>query len=588
MIRLLSEEVVKQIAAGEVIERPFSVLKELLENCIDAGAERIEIDLEEGGRTLVRVSDDGKGMTSKDLDLVFSNHATSKLAAVEDLQAIVSLGFRGEALASIGAVSRARILSRAQGTKDAHEIRSSGDLARKVIPAPGPQGTLVEVKDLFYNLPARRRFLKTPQAERQRCLEVFTKQALAHVEVAFHLHGKREIRLQGGESLKQRVGRLFGQDVEGLCLPVLYERAGLRISGLLVDPDGARRDRSQEHLFLNGRPIKNRSLSHAIFDAYRSYLMSGRYPVTFLFMQMDPARVDVNVHPTKAEVRFHDESLVYSALRQAVLLSLTGRKSRFAGHLEGREAVSEAVPLPATGFPELPKGLFGDAQEIGGSFGRLPGRSPAPPMRRALPREDRASSAKNPFVGASRFLVLKDLYILLETNDGFAVVDQHALHERVIYEKLVKDHREGKHELQKLLIPVILELPAPDKELLLDKREELATAGLVISDFGGLSIQIEAYPAVLRRPKLSSLVSAVLRDLREGLKTAKVCDVHERFHSAACRSAVMAGDRLSEEEIAELLQQAAKLEHPDNCPHGRPTVLNYTTAQLERFFKRKV
>jgi len=598
VIRVLSPEVINQIAAGEVIERPFSVLKELIENSIDAGSSRVEIELEEGGKARIAVRDDGRGMTAEDLELAFASHATSKLTSLDDLGAIVSLGFRGEALASIGSVARVRVLSRPADGEDAHEVRAEGGRVGAVQPAAAPPGTLIEVRDLFYNVPARRRFLKSDGAERARCLEVLQRLALGNPQCGFRLSGTRSIQLEPGETLRDRVAALFGRELAASCYPVSAERGGVTLEGLVADPDRARRDRTQEHLFLNGRPIKDRSLSHAVFEAYREYLMGGRYPVAFLFLTMDPASVDVNVHPTKAEVRFHDARLAYSVIRRGVTEALSARGRRVGlgefAEAGSASAVSER-PLPATGFPDLPDGLFGRDAAVGSGFGKLPDRDraidrsveQAPPVQAELGRGS-GSRAESLFRRSSRFLVVRDLYIVLETDGGFAVVDQHALHERVIYEQLLREWRDGNVPVQRLLVPVVLELPAADKEILMTAADALAKTGLLLADFGGNEIKVEGYPAALRHVRPKELVDGLVRDLRESGVPRELEDLRERFHSAACRSAVMAGDRLSDDEIEKLLIAAQKLEHPDNCPHGRPTVLNYSLGQLERFFRRRV
>ncbi|MCA8969641.1 MAG: DNA mismatch repair endonuclease MutL [Planctomycetes bacterium] len=607
-IRVLAPAVVSKIAAGEVVERPFSVLKELVENSIDAGATRIEIDLEEGGKSLLRIRDDGRGMSREDLELAFVQHATSKLLDVDDLDAIASLGFRGEALASIGSVSRARIVSREPNTSAAHEVRSEAGVISEVRPAAGPPGTLIEVRDLFYNVPARRRFLKTATAERARCVDVLTRAALAHRDTGFVLNGARGVDLRSKETLSSRVASLFGRELAERGLDVAYEQAGIRVEGLAIDPDGARRDRSQQYLFVNGRPFQDASLAHAIREAYREYLMPGKHPVVFLFLGLDPARVDVNVHPTKAEVRFVEGRLVFSAVRRALGAALATRSKRIVPRAA---AAGVETPEPVTGFPELPRGLFGDdhgASKVGESrggarvqlapsdvasgAGALPTSGSVPAD--AQPRDDAEQTGRsirsedNPFRTVRRFLVVRDLYILFETDDGFAVVDQHALHERVVYEKLLAAWRSGSVPVQRLLVPEVVELPVIDKELLLEHEEGLANAGVLVRDFGGSSIKVEGVPAALRRANARSLVEGLVAELRLGEVPREPHELLERFHSRACRTAIMAGDRLTEPEIEDLLVAASKLEHPHNCPHGRPTVLSWSTGQLERFFKRRV
>ncbi|PIE22723.1 MAG: DNA mismatch repair protein MutL [Planctomycetota bacterium] len=611
VIRILPPEVINQIAAGEVIERPFSIVKECLENSIDAGATRIELELEEGGKSLVRIRDNGRGMTPEDLELAFVSHATSKLTSLADLDAIISLGFRGEALASIGSVARVRVLSRPEGSEAGAEIRVDGGKISPVMPAAAPPGTLFEVRDLFYNVPARRRFLRTPQGERARCVDVFTKLALANPELGFVLHGKRELRMEPGEELSVRVQKLFGSKLSEQMLPVQLERGGIVVQGLVGDPDVARRDRTQMQLFLNGRPFQDRGLVRAIQDAFQEYLMGGKFPVAFLFLSMDPARVDVNVHPQKSEVRFVEQRLVFSVLRQAVKEALEGRAKRIFSRGAVSEGATPEAIRPVTGFPELPQGLFGRGAMGGGlsaapsspetplrSPSMLPGDSPLGSGEDAPRVADSSPAFQSPqtppprgFVHGTRvhrFLQVKNLYLIFETEDGIAVVDQHALHERVLYEKLLAEYRAGTVKVQKLLIPMLVDLTPADKELLIEYQERFAQAGLLLEDFGGNSIKLEGYPAALRRIDPKALVEGFLEELREEGRPQEPEDVRDRFHHAACRAAIMAGDKLSEDEIAMLIEAASKLEHPDNCPHGRPTVLNFSLNQLERWFQRQL
>lgn len=644
-IRVLDAAVISKIAAGEVVERPFSVLKELVENSIDAGATRVVVELEEGGKSLLRVRDDGKGMSPEDLELAFVQHATSKLRDVEDLDCIASLGFRGEALASIGSVSRARIVSRERDAEHGFEVRADGGEISDVRPAAAAPGTVIEVRDLFVNVPARRRFLKTAAAERARCLDVLTRAALAHLDTGFVLEGRRGMDLSPGETLEQRVGKLFGSAYESQALAVEYEQGGIRVQGIALDPDAARRDRSQQYLFVNGRPFQDASLSHAIREAYREYLMPGKFPVVFLFLGLDPSRVDVNVHPTKAEVRFVEQRLVFSAVRRALLAALAARGRKVIGRADEQALEAPAGPEPVTGFPELPKGLFGDAPAVQGRFGERVGEHrdgarggrvvasdgasafsgagssgastfdpavselagdpagdpagyPAGDGTRDVGARDgegaaeQARSARhvhaNPFRPERRFLTIKDLYIIFETDDGFAIVDQHALHERVIYEKLLNAWRAGEVPVQRLLVPEVVELPPADKELLLEYREVLASAGIPLVDFGGVAVKLEGMPAAVRRADPQELVEGLVEELRSGEIPKEPEELLERFHSRACRTAIMAGDRLSDAEIESLLLAASELEHPHNCPHGRPTVVRWSEAQLERFFERTV
>lgn len=589
MIRVLPADVVNQIAAGEVIERPFSVVKELVENSLDAGAGRIHVELAEGGRALVRVHDDGGGLSEEDLGLAFVGHATSKLGRAEDLEHIASLGFRGEALASIGSVARARIESRQPDAESGYEVTCHGGAATPVRPCGCAAGTTVEVRDLFYNTPARRRFLRTPQAEKARIQDLLSRLALVHPDVDFTLRveGRDVLRLPGGESLRERIGRTFGRTLAGDLLEVDVARGDYRVTGWVGDPDAARRDSTLELVFVNGRLARDKSVGHALRQAYRPYLMPRRFPVYFLQLSLPPSEVDVNVHPTKAEVRFRDSRKVCGLLHDAARSALEGRAPRVnaAGLSVGGE-----LPAARSGFPDLPADLFGRA---------VPAAPLLPGLREIARSSDQrmesgsvAEARQHPFrdLDRPRFLQLLDLYLVLEVEDGMLVVDQHALHERVLYEQLERRHGERKVDVQRLLLPEVMELTAPDKAYLLEARDALAEEGFLVDDFGGGAIAVQGVPAVLNRARPAALVESFLlgegaaADARPRAREA----ILERFHSAACRRSVMRGDPLSQEEIQALLEAARELKHPHNCPHGRPTVLTFSSAELERFFKRRL
>ncbi|MFO1052347.1 MAG: DNA mismatch repair endonuclease MutL [Planctomycetota bacterium] len=589
MIRVLRPEVVDKIAAGEVVERPFSVVKELVENSLDAGATRIAVDLVAGGRELIRVRDDGAGFAPEDLPLAFVSHATSKLSELEDLDCIASLGFRGEALASIGSISRATIRSRRVADGSGHEIACEGGRLAELRPCGCPPGTVVEIRDLFFNTPARQRFLRTADAERARIEELLARLALARLDVDFTLiaEGRERLRLVAGESLRERVVRVFGARVGDLCSEVDVQWDDHRVQGLIGSPDIARRDQALGLLYVNGRLVRDRNATQAIRQAYRAFVMPGMQPVFVLHLAMPPAEVDVNVHPTKAEVRFQNSRRVCGLLHEAAQQGLRahGNTTDAAGPLQ----VAEDKPRAHTGFPDLPRDLF--AREIAAP-------SVGPSLSHGTARVvTSASSAPsdarpNPFAAlrSARFLQVMDLYLLMEGRDGVVVVDQHALHERVLYERLLRRHAaRGAAAVQRLLVPEVIELQPVDKEWLLAHRGELAEEGLLLDDFGGRAIAVHGMPAVLGRCAPRALVEDLLGDgAGSGEARPRAHDaVVERFHSMACRAAVMSGDRLHDDEIAALLEEAATLEHPHNCPHGRPTVLTFTAAELERFFRRR-
>jgi DNA mismatch repair protein MutL len=584
VIRRLPPEVVNQIAAGEVVERPASVVKELVENALDAGALRIRVEIQDGGAQLVRVVDDGDGMTAGDLELAFASHATSKLGALADLDHIGSLGFRGEALASIGSVARCAIRTRRRGADAGAEVRCDGGAQSAVQPCGCPPGTQVEVRDLFFNTPARRRFLKSPGAEKARIQELLCELALARLDVDFALLSDdvEALRLPAGATLAERFAQCFGRELVRGLLPVERAFGELRVDGLAGEPDLARRDGRLELLWVNGRRAGERSAVMAVRQAYREFLMGGRFPVYALRLSLPPDQVDVNVHPRKAEVRFLDSRRVAGSLHETVRAALNARGAGVAG--AGGVEIAADLPRARSGFPTLPATLFGEE----GAEHMPPAvvREPAPLAGRPGP----APARPNPFRGARpRFLQVHDLYLLLEIDDGLLIVDQHALHERVVYERLRAAQRARRVEVQRLLAPAVVALTPAEKAWVLDVRDQLATAGLAVDDFGPGAVAVHAVPAVLGKADPQRLLRAVLpldgddADAKERLEAQIV----ERFHSMACRSAVMSGDRLTDAEIEALLAAAATLEHPHNCPHGRPTVLTFTGQELERYFRRR-
>jgi len=581
MIRVLPADVVNQIAAGEVIERPFSIVKELVENSLDAGGQRIHVEISDGGKTLIRVTDDGGGFTADDLELAFVGHATSKLEQAADLACIGSLGFRGEALASIGSVSRARILSRVKAVAEGFSIQCDGGDVGEVRPCGTPPGTVVEVRDIFYNTPARRHFLKTTRAEKARIQDMLVRLALARLDVDFTFvaDGRQALRLPADETLKARVRRVYGEDIASNLMEVDREIGDYRVVGLVADPDVARRDTTMELLYVNGRCARDRASSHSVRQAYRDYLIHGRFPIYFLALTLPPAQVDVNVHPTKAELRFLNGRKACGLLHDAVKSALGDRGLAVS-------TGSASALRPRSGFPDLPADLFGRQRQP------ISTGSTGPGSVRAVPEVGQSDevAVPHPFrdLGAGRVLQVRDLYIVVEGTDGLVIIDQHALHERVLYEKLRHRDHDREVKIQRLLSPVVVEATASDKAWLLEAAEVLAKEGFLVEDFGGSAVAIQGIPALLSRARPEKIVEA----LTEGggsdpLPRARDA-IADRFHSMACRSSVMSGDQLSDAEIVSLLEEAASLEHPHNCPHGRPTVISFGWGELEGFFQRRV
>jgi DNA mismatch repair protein MutL len=571
-IALLPDRVRDQIAAGEVIERPASVVKELVENALDAGAVRISVDLEEGGAKLVRVADDGAGMPREDLELAWVAHATSKLFDVGDLEHIASLGFRGEALASMGAVARGSIFSRERGAELGWRVEDLGGAVGRAVEAGGPAGTIVEIRDLFFNVPARRRFLRRGSTELARCLDVLQRVALARdgVGIAATHDGRRLYDVEPAMDLRARARRTFGSELADALVAVEEGSADLRLDGFVAPPRFARSDASRQMWFLNGRPVRDRVLLRALKEGYRGRLFEGRQPVAFLRLSMDPARVDVNVHPTKSEVRFRDERAVFpflvEALRKAVARTdMATPGARLVEKALAREAVLEFPPRgEAYVRPALPPRDASVLREV-------PAR-PAPPV-------------------PGRFLQIARTYIVRETEGGFEIVDQHALHERVTFESLLRDLRANRVEVQRLLVPEIVEASPAEVELLAGRSGALAPIGIEIEPFGPTSVAVRGLPARLARPRAEAIVRdtiAVLEGARTGEREPLAEEILEEvLHRAACRSSVMAGDVLSDEEMRSLLERGSRLESDQTCVHGRPTRVKFSLADLERAFQRR-
>jgi DNA mismatch repair protein MutL len=575
-IRVLTERVRNQIAAGEVVERPASVVKELVENALDAGAREITVELEAGGVTLVRVTDDGRGMGPEDLALAFVSHATSKLAEADDLLHIGTLGFRGEALASIGSVARARILSRRAADEHAWSIADEGGHLGPVVAAGGPCGTTVEVRDLFHEIPARRAFLKRTATELGRCLDVLQRLSLAHVGTGFVVShdGRRVFDVEREMDLAARVRRLFGGELAEALVPVEARDGAARLSGLVAPPRFSRADTTRQMWFLNGRPLKDRVLSRCLLEAYRGFNDEKRQPVAFLQLSVPPGQVDVNVHPTKSEVRFREERRLFPFL-------LTALRAAVARTDMATPGTRLLVPFPRVGaFPsaERPRRDELEVREVPGS--------PPPPQP-----ELRAPGELVPFTPAAPagpVLQVAATYLVREVEGGLEIVDQHALHERVTYERLKAGLRAGGIEVQRELVPELIELARSEVHALEEHLHSLEKLGIELALFGPTTVAVHALPALLPRKAGPRLVREIVAALGEGRSLPGPEELLEHVvHSMACRRSVMAGDVLGPEEIEGLLRAAARLEHDQTCPHGRPTRVRLSTAELERAFHRR-
>ncbi|MCZ8376012.1 MAG: DNA mismatch repair endonuclease MutL [Beijerinckiaceae bacterium] len=599
-VRQLDPVLIDQIAAGEVIERPAAAAKELVENAIDAGARRIEIRLEQGGRRLIRVTDDGAGMPPEDLALAIRRHATSKLPEGQ-LDRILTLGFRGEALPSIGAVARLQITTRVAGG-EGHAILVDAGQVGPIRPAAMAQGTRVEVSDLFYATPARLKFLKGDRAEAQAVALVIRRLAMAHPEIAFTLSGDHlsgfdlPAEAPGEEGLRRRIARLIGEDFTGNAATLAAERNGFRLSGLASLPTYHRASALDQYLFVNGRPVRDRLLIGALKAAYADSLMAGRYPVVALFLELDPAGVDVNVHPAKLEVRFRDaegiRGLMIAGIRDA-LAGMGHQASSRGGEAMLQRLRAQGITHLGTGSPP-PRPLsfvFPDQRLPERPAPAMPHAGFAEPARLSEPVGGPAGGAEDgeagfPPLGYAR-AQFHETYILAQTGEGVVIVDQHAAHERLVYERLKKARAEGAVPRQPLLIPAVIDLPEPAIAALLDQAGALAEAGLVIEPFGPGAVAVQEVPAALA----GSDIVALMRDLADqvsewGGSESLAARQDHVLKTFACHHSVRAGRRLRLEEMDALLREMEATPGSGQCNHGRPTYVSLGLKDLERLFGR--
>ncbi len=580
-IRTLPADVVNRIAAGEVVERPASVVKELVENALDAGARRVQVEVEEGGRRLIRVSDDGHGVSALDMERLFTAHSTSKLSDVDDLLHIGTFGFRGEALASIGAVSRATVRSRVRGEASGHQVACEFGAVSPPRPAASPEGTAVEVRDLFRNVPARLKFLKSPAAEMARVTEVVSRFGISVPDAEFVLvhEGRPVLRFPAGMGRRDRIALAFGRNLKDALLTAEGQGAGVSVECDLAPPAVTRADTTGLLFFLNGRFVRDKALLHAVRQAYADLIFGPRHPVAFVYLSMDPALVDQNVHPAKVEVRFRDSSSVHALVSRTVREALTradlARPVALAPgtvpEVDGadrerrvREAVADFLARRPRTDPPAGGGLFPSGLAGGGR-----------------------PAAGGPAGRAVDFLQVRNTYIVLETDRGIEILDQHALHERVLYDRLRARAQAAGPVVQRLLRPVVVELAAPEVEAVLASKEALAAVGVLVEAFGRGAVAVGGIPAALVAADPAEVLLGLLPSLSEEGGPSGEALRARLLSTMACKAAVKAGDPLTREQVADLLRCAEELAHAHTCPHGRPTALRIDYAALERHFERK-
>ncbi len=591
-IRRLPDHLVDRIAAGEVVERPASAVKELVENAVDAGARRVDVIAEGGGQRLIRVIDDGRGMTPDELALAVERHATSKLPD-GDLVDIRTLGFRGEALPSIGAVARLAITSRPEGSDEAASIRVDGGVREGPAPAALSRGTIVEVRDLFHATPARLRFLKSETAENQAIADVVRRLALAHPAVAFSLTaGERNVldvaAESGPDALTRRIVAVLGREFGDNGFAVEGARDGIALTGIAGLPTWHRPNSRHVHLFVNGRPVRDRTLVGAVKAGYGDVVARERWPAAALYLTLDPREVDVNVHPAKAEVRFRDagavRGLVIRSLRdgivgqgpraaparaQATLARFSGGRRPFGGVSEPGPSAYRASVAVAAGLAEEPAVFDGLA---------------APSARVAA--EPVAPGAGHP-LGAAR-AQLHETYVIAQTGDGLVIVDQHAAHERLVYERLKRGMAENGLSRQALLIPEIVDLDPADAERLAERAGELEALGLRLEGFGPGAVAVSEVPAMLGDFDIAGLVRDLADELAEAGASTRLADRLEAVASRmACHGSVRAGRRLTPPEMDALLREMEATPNSGQCNHGRPTFVELKLADIEKLFGRR-
>jgi DNA mismatch repair protein MutL len=571
-IHRLTPELANQIAAGEVVERPASVVKELVENAVDAGAGRVAITIEFGGKRLVTVEDDGDGMTREDAALAIERHATSKISRASDLAAIHTLGFRGEALPSIASVSKFRLRTRAKGALAGTEIRVEGGAVASTREVGAPEGTLVEVEDLFFNLPARRKFLKADTAEAAQISRLVTQMALGYPEVGFTLKSRERVLLEAppAGSLDERFYQIYGERAD--LVPVAKTAAGITVHGFVAALGEQGPVRGAQHVFVNRRIVKDRTIAHAISQAYSVATIKERSPEVHLFIDIDADRVDVNVHPTKAEVRFLDQSLVHEVLRRAIVDAL------------GHAAAPELVLSPASLVGGVP-GVVGLPLSFAHA-GSPPGSNAAWAGSRVETTAGREAITTliRPMTPLGQF---RNTFIIAVDDEGLAVIDQHVAHERILFEQIAERLTGGRLESQRLLTPVVLDLSPGEHQTLVQHAAALVRFGFEIEDFGGTSLRVGAVPALLDWTKSEAALRAVAGDL-DALSPGAGVDVALRQMAAtmACHAAVKANDPLTREKMQYLLDELRRTAHSSVCPHGRPVVLRLTRREIERNFER--
>jgi DNA mismatch repair protein MutL len=571
-IRILPEKVATQIAAGEIIERPASVVRELIDNSIDAGADRITIRIENGGKKLIKIVDNGEGMSRDDLLLCVERHATSKIREASDLLQVKSLGFRGEALPSMASISRMSITSVPRGELTGNKLRISGGKLLTIEEAGAPSGTITEVQDLFFNVPGRRKFLRSPQTEKNHITNLFLRTSLPFPNIHFRLEDgpRTALNLPASDDPRLRLSAIMGKEASRAILESTVKKDSFTIRIFAAPSDFARSRSDRLFCYINGRNIRDRTIVKAIMEGYGQRLMKGRFPQVVVFIDMDPSLVDMNVHPTKQEVKFRNPQDIFQAVSSGIGKMLSPGL-QFSASSPRTVPEHEPVYRLQTPLASVSEGKWTYTGEV-----------PAPHPETTPPAEKYSVEKELQVIGQ-----LGGTYILCQSNDGLLLIDQHAAHERIVYENLKKAFETATVETQALLIPFEIELSVRERTVALEKGDDLNQFGLEIDHFGGNTFLLRAVPALLRDVDWAAMVSELLSRI-EGNNADFTSFMDDAVTVMACHGAIRAGQNMNVEEMRLLIDQLRKMDIPTNCPHGRPIIKQFSYYEIEKMFKRVV
>lgn len=575
-ISILSDNLINKIAAGEIIERPAAVVRELIDNSIDAGAKNISVEILHGGKKLIKVSDDGIGMDREDAVLCLERHATSKITSEDDLFNISTLGFRGEALPSIASVSKVTLVTSGEGSDAGTRIEISSGHKKTVADAPASRGTIMEVRDLFYNVPARRKFLKTTSTELSHIIDVVMQKSLPYFETAFSLNhnGSDVINVHSVKNLRERFIQLYSEELVREFIEARKEGRGIKLYGFLSTPDFTRAGRGYQYIFINRRAVKNPTASHAVYAAYSGLIPKDRHPAFFLFLDIDPRKIDVNVHPAKREVRFESPDEIHKLIESAVNEAVSPKRTIGADYThitESPGSIAAALKDRLYSSPvireSLPESALGGGKEFQTDF-----------------------FAGEIIPSGRRYFYIGESFVAAVTDKGLIIIDQHAAHERILYEKFLK---RTKIEIESLFLPVRVELPPKEFNVIMSCKNFLHDFGFDIDEFGANNVIVRALPRELNKADIKGLLldiaSGILEEEESGAKdtSGKEALVHNISARLACHKSVRGSEPLNDHELSRLLSDLEKTEMPDKCPHGRPTKIFFSLDDLRKMFKRK-